>query len=1326
MMEEKKFARPLPFELLIRPQNDGGPPNLFIQTVEQVLTEKLQSANSFGCTISNCHTHVGSKKHLGSFVEAELLFHNSYYNKGFAYLATEKILKCISSSETPPKAVWLIGYETFSELFLCEARDLLSADYPTDYCVFETVNAESSRIRGLSRLLEQGKEDFLNGQVCLAFIVPISTTLTTHDKLISAFREEAQRLCGTDSWIERERVINLTLILISDTDGKPYWTMDEVERVLIPNEKEDGLFQSLQEACKVHYFAWIPSQWYDAEKCPFCFPDIGLNPASLTQESPIFEVNRASVVPMLQLGIDHIPAPKETPWEQTAEEQNIHRVIRLSRCMYHHHILRNGNHYQYYFNTEEYFRQERRNVKDWLETKVKQKIYIRPNAENGPIAVYHIIVAPRHFSNADFLHEVSEAVFDGTARIFFFDVQREYRGNIEAKFSDFTQFVRNISICQEAFQIHFHYVDDSIYMGTNFFRTKSLIQTLVSGHADGQVSVFESIILLVGRNSPGTKRHLLQNTEHFFEYVHLDISPMRNHEDACTLCQLAENFQLMADTCSTNSMNKECLDRIKNHRLIPSENFFHENFADFGKQMRVILRHMISIRLKNKWSISEGSERRPEPVVNHEDEEDVYWVLKQFHEDIKRSNGKIAGMYRDASSGGSYDVKAAERAFFKVISRPFFSYSIRQKQGAFRFCLEQFEETLCGEKREVDIALVAVQINALADMEANYLIRVRTMDRLFKLTEEEGLRSLQEGYFLAIKKLVVTSQDTAKAVLLETVLTTGSEQDFFHAGDNAPLGGKLSKTLALEPWLRLYLENSRLLQEGFSKVYHLKKYDVLQHPPYYLRRFRDVFSLNLGTSPQEMRFRDKIVERYCQLKERLSSGLDLSEFGTFTNLIQEFFPELPEPPQLFICNTLYQDGNNRYTLLFGDDNAQNSFYASDFQSRLEDILEDDDNTSRTAIADTFFSKDDEDFCIIKFEDCPPQEEEEHAAVPDIHRELFCRIPFPNKQSFSSLCTKGHTLDRRGTDFLRFFFGVKLLLSLRGEFVKMAQENFNNNAINRLVLEDNRNQALSISKASRHGSAQYYSRFDYTKIKKIHEDTESRESLNYISLLDQYIQLLANDFISSLYREANSGQLFTEDVLQGNEVIDPNSSDSVLATQMYRLLFQKRTEESPDDYCYEMEGPCKEQNNSTIPAKLNLIIQGFPPPGRGRWVVKCLARNDSSISPTLLILFLLATNARFHTPKELPCEVKVCRDGQYLCVSNRVPGAQESAGKASKSLRSRPHWTQRKSITLWTLNQYCAAVNGDRSAPQTPLIIVEAPEEDLFQVKLPLFEEDNEV
>ena len=102
MMEEKKLARPLPFELLIRPQNDGGPPNLFIQTVEQVLTEKLQSANSFGCTISNCHTHVGSKKRLGSFVEAELLFHNSYYNKGFAYLAKEKISDCLASSETPP------------------------------------------------------------------------------------------------------------------------------------------------------------------------------------------------------------------------------------------------------------------------------------------------------------------------------------------------------------------------------------------------------------------------------------------------------------------------------------------------------------------------------------------------------------------------------------------------------------------------------------------------------------------------------------------------------------------------------------------------------------------------------------------------------------------------------------------------------------------------------------------------------------------------------------------------------------------------------------------------------------------------------------------------------------------------------------------------------------------------------------------------------------------------------------------------------------------------------------------------------------------------
>lgn len=1326
-------VRPFPFELLLHTGTARDNQELFIQTVEQVLRENLQSANSFGCTIANCHTHVGSKKHLGSFVEAELLFHNSYYNKGFAYLTARKILELAPDASN----VWLVGYETFSELYLCETRNLLSPHCSVDYCVFETINSKQSRIRGLHKLLKRDEQAFLQGGVRLVFIVPISTTLTTHDKLISAFRDEVSNwfLAKYPDQLEciqmvkaaytSKNTINMAVIVIGDAQGIPYWSIDEKKRILHPiPQKDEFLFQSLKSEQQVFFFSRVQSKWYEANECPYCFPDIANK--SLTCESPIFEVNRASVVPMLQLDSNHIPTPRETPWDQAAATENICRIIRLAQCMYHHHIVRNTDHYQYYFDTETYFHKEKETVRKWLKSEVRFRLRRDEEQTQNSRATYHIIVAPRHFSNADFLHTVSETVFDGTARIFYFDAQREYRGNIEAKYSDFTRFVQNISTCQAAFCIYFHYVDDSIYMGTIFSRIKSLIQTLVGKCPEGQVSIFRSIILLLGRNSQGTKQYLLKDASLFFEYVHLNISPMRNHEDACTLCQLTENFKKMSNTCSTNFMSQSCLDLIRIHRPLPVERFFHKDYANYEKQIGIILRHMINARLKNEWSIFPGTERRPEPVVNQEDETDVHWVLKQFHQDIKDNNGVVAALYNASASGNTiYDPETAECSFFKAISRPFFSYSIRKKQGAFRFCLEEFERTLSTiVSCPAPSKLLTAQINALADMESNYLIRAVTLDRFFNLPPKARDQSLREAYYRAVKKLLTTSQDTAKSLLLETILVTGTEKNFFLDNGHSDFqGGSLSSPLLLEDWLQLYLENSRLIQAGFSNIYPAKQYDVLRKTPYYLRRFQQIFLLNCSKLSQSEQ--DGMVEKYCDLKKHLephSFRENREYFEELANLIRGLFRDLPTPPLLFICNAVhdnYEHYSRQYILLGGDNMAYNLFDAPFFQDGLKKLL------GETGFADTLFCRQNDKFCVVKFKVCNSgryeQDEAEENGLPNVGRELYCYIPFPDSKTFSTLLYEANKLDKSDSQFLSFFFGIKLLLSLRREFMQMIQTNFTNDAINRLVIGDNLTQALSISKASRHGTAQYYSALDYTEVEKNLECGE----FAYRSLLNQYIQVLANNFISALYRDACSGALFAPDKQIGYDIIKPKCDYPHTRTQMYHLLFKDHVP-GRNEYHYEMLGPCKVGTNNSVSSRLKLVIKDFPEAPEGCWKIKCLQRDDSAIGSILLILILLATNARFHTPRQQDeCLVEVSREGQYLCVSNRIKNVADAVNAARALLNSQPHHAPRKSITLWTLNQYCAAVNNCPSSPEKPMLLITSAGEDIFQVKLPLFDSEED-
>ena len=75
-----------PFEFIRLPFSSDNNVSPFIKTVEGILNTNLQDKNTFGCKIMNCHTHAGSKIHFDNFIEAELLFHNNYYNQGFAIL----------------------------------------------------------------------------------------------------------------------------------------------------------------------------------------------------------------------------------------------------------------------------------------------------------------------------------------------------------------------------------------------------------------------------------------------------------------------------------------------------------------------------------------------------------------------------------------------------------------------------------------------------------------------------------------------------------------------------------------------------------------------------------------------------------------------------------------------------------------------------------------------------------------------------------------------------------------------------------------------------------------------------------------------------------------------------------------------------------------------------------------------------------------------------------------------------------------------------------------------------------------------------------------
>lgn len=1251
-----------PFEMVLKEDK-----KLFVSTVEEVLKANLQEEKSFGCLISDCHMHVGSKKHLGEFVEAELLFHNSYYNKRFALLTIMFLEEKISKYEK----VFLVGYETFCELYLRETIILLREKYPEKsfhYCIIETIG-EKIRVR-------DGERGHYDGNSYYAFIVPLSTTLTTHDKLMSTFMAHIHNK-NVDIEFSEKNSCNIALIIIAPMEENDYWEHDvnESETIVLKKEKRK-LLKALDER-KVHYFVSHCVKWEDATECEKCYPD--LNNGFLIEEKPIFEVNKGSVVPMLQLGINRIPEPLIEDRRELGQ-LNLKKVICLSKYMFHHHIVRNGNHYQYHFDTQGFFEEvsnlDRKNeisLNYWLDKIVKKKVNNGINILHEGI-VYNFLVAPRHYSNAGFVQCVNDIVFNGTARILYFDTAKEYRDNIKAKYSDFLCLVNNILESKQPSSIRFHYVDDTIYSGANFVRTKSLIRSLVhidenKINNDFDIQLFATVIVLVGRNSLETKRDYVQTVNNFYEYVHVSVSPMRNHGDACILCQLVNQYKFLEKCSSTNQMAKVCRKTIKSHKKKKSDNFLQKIKKNSGneKRLRLILRHLLAETLNNNWWLNNSKEKLP---INAEDADSIYITINIFYEK----------MYEEFKTYCDFTQKEIRGALIKVITRPFFTFHIRRRQAAFRFCIEKLEEILNREQPTMeDKYLFGVLINGLADMNANYLIRLKSINRILCFIHENKTEFNNICYYKAIKRVVGVSADDSKGLLLEHILVEGTEEKFF----NKCMGND-KLIVQREERIALYIENNSVLIAGFNEIYKQSDFKIEEEFPYYLKKFDEIFSVNQVEA-------HRIIPCYITLREFLENGnRNIHEIG---EAVRDLFPNMNI--QVFLRDE-NEDSKRilweKYYYLGQDKKQSKEFYSKSNLNELEEILARikygtagkaghslADENKIIHILDTLYY--DNNCIIVKIGD-------------DLKGNIYFKITDCDKVKRDGLSLEEN---------LALLFSIKVLLTLRNAWIKYFEKS-NLPNVKRQLNDEKNKKALVIRKAAQHHQMEIFEgntvmleiRRLYYKIqeefqKKVDFELIEQFKEAYKMLADKYVQLLANDYISYVYRTVVCfpvTNFYVKPVFMGNK----------LQEYLKKMGFIQNLK---GEFCYTicMANQYNKEdalNRINGEMKVNIIWNVDSFKESCFWFLKT---GGAKLQPYYLLTMVMAGNAGYHyitKDGKGECHFKVWAEGKYMMFSNELAEYNLSESEQNKiradiiKKKEYPPWecnVRDQSITLWTLEQY---------------------------------------
>lgn len=660
----------MPFDLILK-NNDK---TLFEKRAEKILRRQITDGE-LGCRIADSHIQIGSKIHLHNFFDAEILFQSNYFTTRFAALLAKDIYKNIlKDKERDFKKYKLIGYGNYSEIVICQTQKLLGyiSDSTKSFELsdYSIVNQEDDRQEIISEsIMENENEKYI-------FIVPINSTLTTHNKLHSWFIEFAQK--------DKSRVFcNYALVLVRDKvqpkltdEEKRFWT--RIENKQISTRLLDF---------PVKYFVEVDGGWENPLTCSMCFPKDYL------KERPVIETNITSTIPAFQLERNQSKNIKT----EYAETKNVEKIASVATYK---HIKRNDNHFLYYFSNNLLYKRYKYDIAAWLK---QEKSQINLAGAQS----YNFIVTPLNDSNTGFVDAVNESIFENSAQVLRFEITREYRGNFISKYSYITELYENLHQTYKIWpipsKINFYFVDEGIITGRTINRAKSLILSLFQrnySESDVAVSVFEGIFVLINRLSTDSISDYI-DIEKYHYFSNFPISSIRNYSEFCYLCKKSVEGKILASNSSLNDLQQEWVrvsDKLKaiNSNALPCNG--NKN-GDEKSRDRVI--HAVKILELFKKLELENTKITSDVIL-----------LFLFQEIISSSNF-TDGLDRNRLQINE-NTKIAFESCLKLLARPYFvyKYSIREALlQALIFILTVFiEETKVNTKRKKNNIYISVNI----------------------------------------------------------------------------------------------------------------------------------------------------------------------------------------------------------------------------------------------------------------------------------------------------------------------------------------------------------------------------------------------------------------------------------------------------------------------------------------------------------------------------------------------------------------------------------------------------------------------------------------
>lgn len=786
----------LPYDLMI---DEGNGETYFTSCVNDALDTPIDNdRHAIGCKVA-FPTKIGSKIYVENYYEADFLFLNNFFTDRFAYFVAKEIVERIKNenADVNGKQLVLIGYNPYSTPLTERVKDYVNdvcPDTVSDIIIAKQTDRDNEIVFKMSK--EQAL-NFIDKKDNYGFItiVPIASTLSTSEKIISLFRrrignliwdrEERSSLFPLHSEIPELRfVFHHVTILVRDENSNTVTKREEarnwksIHNYTIHTTYHQ--FDKTKDGMSISFLIQKTGNWRNLINSE-TFPQ------DWWKEIYINQTQKASINTQELHGIPVAALPSLTEMkreisdyekaEDDIEDDTDVNVVwnkyyalselRLSEMrdfVYSGHLRHNRYHFSYYFDIERLFETYRKHLYPSSQIKsptqsafvelTKWLNCVKTRVEEYRKDSLNVIITPDHESC--YVSTINEIVFDNNAFVVYLNNENSVRDNA-IKLDYLRDWHKNQ-------QPHYYFVDQALFSGRSYQKAKNCMIAILND----DTFIFDGIITIINKLSNEHNKSITSslNSQLVFSFLYFYAMPSNGSETDCGLCGLSKMYENLKSYSAIEDCRKEIERNRRKFVIQELGNYLgEERFEDRFETEGDIMRRKVSTNPRY-WSR-------------------MIWRHRLFYELAKPEvKGELCGVLSSIYKKDcvSLDDKIS---FLKVITFPPLSQYSRIRAFAHGLQLEELHDLLSkSQPNSNDFRLMEVYLKHLSILGSNAIVRrdvILKSWKLYSYVAEHNQEWSQKKRNEFIPKFIfyiklASYKDEAKSLWLGELLRKGSAE----------------------------------------------------------------------------------------------------------------------------------------------------------------------------------------------------------------------------------------------------------------------------------------------------------------------------------------------------------------------------------------------------------------------------------------------------------------------------------------------------------------------------------------------------------------------